>query len=32
MLGGLAALPAAQRAGSLKDGVSQVMMNRFPCR
>jgi hypothetical protein len=32
MLGGLAALPPAQRAGSLKDGVSQVMMNRFPCR
>ena len=32
MLGGLAALSPAQRAGSLKDGVSQVMMNRFPCR
>jgi hypothetical protein len=31
MLGGLAALPPAQRAGSLKDGVSQVMMRRFPC-
>lgn len=31
MLGGLAALPPAQRAGSLKDGVSQVMRNRFPC-
>lgn len=31
MLGSLAALPAAQRAGSLKDGVSQVMRNRFPC-
>jgi len=32
MLGGLAALPSAQRSGSLKDGVSQVMRNRFPCR
>jgi len=32
MLDGLAALPPAQRAGSLKDGVSQVMRNRFPCR
>ena len=31
MLGSLAALPPAQRAGSLKDGVSQVMRNRFPC-
>jgi uncharacterized membrane protein YwzB len=32
MLGGLAALPPTQRAGNLKDGVSQVMRNRFPCR
>ena len=31
MLSGLAALTPAQRTSSLKDGVGQVLVNRFPC-
>jgi hypothetical protein len=32
MLGALAALPPAQRAGSVRDGVARMFMAGYPCR
>ncbi len=32
MLAALAALPPAQRAGSVRDGVARMFIARYPCR